>query len=766
MQPPAQTWLTVAIAAAMLASTALLGRPDSTDFGTPSTAPSAAATVIATATAQALPTKRDRLTTQRHVDSRPGVNGEVIDAEGKPVADALVWIDQPTCDGLPFDFRPPAHTTRSAADGSFRLAIGDLACNQRIGATAIGHTPTHRSLASAGSAPIQLQLQPGEALLGWVVDGNGQAVAGARVRATTTVVGCEFAAITQTDKHGEFALLVDGDQAAELRITAQGFAVHSTHRVPSGQAQRFELSAHSQVLGVLHGPVGFEVTGIDVERPLGETFTRVRDNAAELDGERFAIDGLSAGDYRLRLRGRGFGETFSPVFTVGPTTPAQLELVLAPEARLHGLLTNSDGSAAPQVVLIARPASAEPGSALQGALLASYYGGPRAIRTSTDQRGAFEFTGLAAGRHQLVAVFDQRETELGEVSLAAADNHQQLRLPAAGQIRGELIDQLGHARSTATIELSAAHNGSRIGRTTTDPDGSFEFVALPPGEYQVSWRTPGVPAMTAVTTRLFVQAGTITNCELETSATGELIGVVNPSSQQLERLVLTASDGAQLALTTDTNGRFTCSDLAAGEYRLQAQLRAAPNHNRKISIRPGSQQVSIDLPLGQIDGTVLDPLGRPSTGARITLFEGSAAVATTVADPSGRFHFHHLGTGVWILRAESGTDHNYGETRVSLTAGQDHAKVSLNQRAAAGLRGMVRTRDDAVPVGFARFTITSAQGHKHTLPVDASGAFESRALPPGHWQLLVTHPGFHPYRRELNLESGCLDLELLLWPIE
>src|SRR5690349_19156370 len=59
-------------------------------------------------------------------------------------------------------------------------------------------------------------------------------------------------------------------------------------------------------------------------------------------------------------------------------------------------------------------------------------------------------------------------------------------------------------------------------------------------------------------------------------------------------------------------------------------------------------------PVGELRGTVLDPMGAAVERANVQLMRGDSNVATTVTDDSGEFYFGSLQPGRYRVRAIAG----------------------------------------------------------------------------------------------------------------
>ncbi len=176
----------------------------------------------------------------------------------------------------------------------------------------------------------------------------------------------------------------------------------------TGQAQ---IAAHADA-----GP--YAIAGTVLDAVSGEPVRRASVSAlAEADSHtvrtvetgtdgRFALEGLPKGKYQLTASKRGYRtafydehEEFSSAIVTGPDqNTTGLTFRLMPGAMLHGVITGDGGDPVEhaRVVLFQPPRShASPGAGERIAQVDS---------ATTDDTGAYEFSGLAAGDYLLAAV--------------------------------------------------------------------------------------------------------------------------------------------------------------------------------------------------------------------------------------------------------------------------------------------------------------------------------------------------------------------------
>src|SRR5688572_27322313 len=134
----------------------------------------------------------------------------------------------------------------------------------------------------------------------------------------------------------------------------------------------------------------------------------------------------------------------------------------------------------------------------------------------TDDNGAFEFRGLAAGRWTLRASKSGYiEQQFGQRSAFATtdpivlDEGQQFvadfRLSRGGAITGRVVDEFGDPLAGANVtalRVQSTAQGIRTTRTGTsvpsDDNGAYRIYNLPPGQYYVSLNDPSAARMIVI----------------------------------------------------------------------------------------------------------------------------------------------------------------------------------------------------------------------------------------------------------------------------
>jgi hypothetical protein len=249
--------------------------------------------------------------------------------------------------------------------------------------------------------------------------------------------------------------------------------------------------------------------------------------------------------------------------------------------------------------------------------------------------------------------------------------------------------------------------------------------------------------------------------------------------------------GQGFTATTDLGGRYTFSNLAAGEYYVYASnpgflqtYYGEERHDvgmRSIPIADGAEVTTVDMRLprgGSISGTVYDDKGKPARRKfmRIRHEDGTvpALPALAATDDDGRYRIAGLPPGRYVLLANFTTDglwrvfYPNGESNadaalIELGAGENLTGVDLHARprATAPITGQVRRAATLEPMSaMVRLIGDEVDLKFNVIATDEQGRFTFADVPPGSYYLVAQHgrdvEGRSP--RDANTYSGLTQL--------
>ena len=299
------------------------------------------------------------------------------------------------------------------------------------------------------------------------------------------------------------------------------------------------------------------------------------------------------------------------------------------------------------------------------------------------------------------------------------------------------------------------------GSATTGSDGSARLPARP-GAYLVSAHAP---ALAPVTREFLRPSGApVTRVELALAA-GEVLEGRTLSRVGQEPVALATVTAAQalrapgpfggggvalppeerLAATSDPNGRFRFTGLAAGSWRVEA---SAPGHARAVAAQvavPRLPQVELVLelpPASVIEGAVKAADGSPADGAEVIAL-GAGSAFSTAAAKGGGFSLE-VDPGQYQLTATRNGEAGGDRKPVAVAAGGTVRGVVLQLGKPAAIAGAVTAQATGAPIAGAIVTVRQYQSPNELVSTvtETSGTFVIEGLAPGAYDVATRADGF------------------------
>ncbi len=288
--------------------------------------------------------------------------------------------------------------------------------------------------------------------------------------------------------------------------------------------------------------------------------------------------------------------------------------------------------------------------------------------TTLDADGRFEFTDLGRGTYAL---------ELEGIGVIRdginldGQNEIEVLFPMQGVIRGTVR---GVEPGTTVILRPLVPGWGWTRQAEVNAQGRYRFANLPAAPYQVELDpehivqvvSDGMGVFTAPVIDLGGAPGSVLRGQVLDASGTPQAGVVVQLRYEGEVID---------EVTTDENGQFVFSGLAAGTYELRVFSLALTYTD--IVLDGVSELVLTLMPEGvpmesAIEGQILDEDGAPVPDVQVTLLRGGEQVAQASTDAEGRYTFARLPAGVYALSLEGvGVIHQEvlldGRNQVSLT---------------------------------------------------------------------------------------------------
>jgi hypothetical protein len=395
------------------------------------------------------------------------IQGQVIDRDGRPIADARVRTTPP--------IRHPAATTDDR--GQFELAHiapGPI----ELAAEARGYVPAKRKVAAGESAPVELRLEAGRAVTSRLVDQANRPIAGAVLQLELGPSNRWVWPTAQTDREGRFRVEGVPFEGGTL-VVRQGLNTMAQRVPPSQKDEDLALTLKTSQVRLR-----IAATDADSKRPL-PAFTVVL--RGYMMGRRPATDGRFEMSFNRSPSRPGFPALQVLIEADGyfpsesrkvPTDRDEIDLAFALKrgAAITGLVRAPDGSPAAGAQLALRKPSERitfDGAGLRNVGVYPIF--------QADQDGRFSIP-PQEGRLELVAVhplgfaFQPVDSAAGRPETALA-----VALRPWGRVEGVLrIGARPAARQEISLrapfrsDISSLEVDWRIS-TTTDDQGRFIF---------------------------------------------------------------------------------------------------------------------------------------------------------------------------------------------------------------------------------------------------------------------------------------------------
>lgn len=675
------------------------------------------------------------------------IRGIVRDLSGGPIEGAQIVTERAF--------------TRSDSEGAFSLWVRPGP--QSVVADAEGYAP---SLAEgiAPSRSFELFLSPEAVLLGKVVRvGSGEPVEGATVRSGSQEWGGNHAVLT--DSGGNFRIA--GLQPGVYKPTAEaddarGRAVEQVVLGIGETSATIVIEAHpaftveGRVLVV--GGGSCHHGWVSLQDP-----TNARGVYASVEGDGdVRVPALLPGTYAVSLGciGHLAEESYDPI-TVVDRSLLGLTWKVARGQSIRGKVVDQAGN----------PVAGIEVQAWQRLDPSRPRGRQTWARGTTDSEGRFELGGLLAGQFDVSVVGGRAKPRMPTTVTLKGDQDLadvRIELPAAGEVRGTVLDERGRPIARTTVSLSG---GPQPFVTMVSDDGSFQIPHVAAGTYEVlaagPWGElrqldPG-PSSEPVK----VEAGRITSVKLVVEASaGTISGSVREADggavddafvesiresgdeEPTEPAMRGAPWGDFFGAPnlTEADGRFTLRGLPAAKYTIRA-YRKGGGEGFVEHVEPGSDIVVTLGATGRLAGTVRVPGGAPPDEFSLEVVDTATGFRRrdTFFRTGGAWSVPELPAGRYRIQVHAGSA--TAQSEASVREGADTTDVEIELTPKVSVQGSVIDATGAAIAGVQVF-LRSAQGGPSNLldearryVTDASGRFELTDAPTGEVELVLVRRG-------------------------
>ena len=491
---------------------------------------------------------------------------------------------------------------------------------------------------------VDLALEAGRVLFGWVVDSQGRPITNAEVLADGLSKAAEISA--RSDEEGFFELLGLPGGGFQLTATHPGFVSARRLVEPDQERDGLELVLEEglHVTGRVVDDREVGAAGVLVDL-IGDGFHGPAHHTARsaADGT-FQIQSVEPGRYLLQVAHPEFGEAEEDRWIEVAPGLRELRVVLERSFTVSGRVLGLDFEELTTVEVTATS------------------GDRRPLAGRVDYSGRFFVEGLGSGAWLLEASLPdgQRQTQARVWLDGSVDEiHQDLEFAPGLSLQGTVTSS-GRPLDDTRVSLSGLDADVQRA-VVTDHLGHYRFDDLAPGRYRLG--AMHIPEMLVSNRRIDLQSDRRLDLELEASrVSGRVVDAASGEGLSAASLVLRrqrTDESAQEFVITDAaraDGGFSFPRVPPGTYRLEVRSDGFRSAEQTVEVTAG-QDVSgleaaldrapgvrfrVRLPSGQIPAQIyaaeLDPAGSPR------------APQSTRPDSEGRVHLSTLSgeTPIWV----------------------------------------------------------------------------------------------------------------------
>jgi protocatechuate 3,4-dioxygenase beta subunit len=392
-------------------------------------------------------------------------------------------------------------------------------------------------------------------------------------------------------------------------------------------------------------------------------------------------------------------------------------------------------------------------------------GVPPLCETTTAADGAFRLDGLPANFKSVLLFRAPLHVKRRIVWTQDNSSRMEVRLQAAGRIRGVVRDPSGAVVANAFV--GAVPSDSKEDLTEpwqaefaakTDADGRYEVDGLPldRGWTLTASMFEGFANSAAVPCSTLVAASPDAVVDLALRPVARIaVLVLDPSGAPVTnaKVRCVRGDDSQ-SDDVDDAGRCEFEFTRSGVYRLTADAPGVGTGGAGAESVPGqTTSVTIRLVRGaSLVGVVVDDLGAPIAGATIEVFADEFRRQAT-SDANGAYRFDGLPAGKFSVSANA-ADHEQVSVEDVDTTPAAPLQITLRRNGRVSLR--LRTPEGGPRQGKCDFSWHRV-GDAYRVgasQVDWAGDGSTVAVPPGKWDVVVELYDYVTVRRTVEIAPG------------
>jgi protocatechuate 3,4-dioxygenase beta subunit len=553
-----------------------------------------------------------------NIDLPPGgrITGHVVDKSShQPVTSFMAGVTTSRSGGGMVMVMPPMQKQFTSDDGSFVLE-GVKPGSTEVVVNAPGYTTArvpNLEVEDGKSLPdVEVDVETGAKLTGRVTGPDGSPIAGVMVSEDQMAGGASrvmrFNATNNggsSDPNGEYSIdtLEPGDKT--FTFSRSGYiAQQKTVTVAAGKDTRLDvqLSNGSRVSG-------FVVT--DGGAPIADATVRAA-SASEMDGGRqattdgngaFTIEALAPGHYAFTATKAGYAP--NTLRDVDIATSGPVRVILKSGGVITGQVTGLTAQELEQTTVTASVSSSGGGGP---------FGGGAGTSAPVDAGGNFRLEGAPSGT---VRVSARTGAMFGGASKTAAPKTVELEAGGTAQVQIDFKSSTVIAGKitrnnvpVANAQITFIPRGAKsqtVSSASADSNGHYEVSGLDDGTYSV--QVVDMARLSPFATQYEVHGSDTFDITIKTvTVRGRVVDAGDSHPLNEATIDLRQSNGQSIfgggGGSTDSDGRFTIENVAAGTYQITADKTGYGHDSRQITIGDSSPD-DVQFQLSPSDGITI-----------------------------------------------------------------------------------------------------------------------------------------------------------------
>jgi len=391
---------------------------------------------------------------------------------------------------------------------------------------------------------------------------------------------------------------------------------------------------------------------------------------------------------------------------------------------------------------------ASSGNPISAASIQVFQGPTLVVSVLTDPDGSYSVSDIAPGSYSVVASADNHQDKvLGAIVLSNATTTVNFALdPSPGSIAGNVTDAVT-TNPIAGVSIQIFDGPTLIADTLTDPNGDYLVTDLAPGSYAVNatkagYQTQVIGATVASNSTTTVNFALITN---PGAIAGTVTDAVTTNPIAGATILVFRGRTYMGSALTDVNGNYTVSNLAPGQYFVNAEAKnyqSAVQGATVVSNVTTTADFTLEPTPGNIAGTVTNSAnGNPIPGTKISVLSNSTLVASTLTDPSGNYSIVGLAPGNYTVVANA-TNFNISAVGANVTANNTTTVNFALTVTPGNIIGTVRDAVTTSLIAGAEIDVYSGQTLIASTLTDPNGNYQVQNLAPGSFVVTASKPTY------------------------